>query len=173
MGSADVAVGGDSSRGWAAREGGGCGVRVRSTQRWLPLRARDAAAEAALADGRSKEERRGLCTGMSRIAALIPDDRTLWFYRGGRGWIRGINDLFEGIKPHRLLQRDLPLRAFDEAISELDTLGEESYKDSTLIMQLLRDNLTLWTSDITVLLRQEDGADEIKEATKKESGEAQ
>ncbi|CAN1241110.1 14-3-3-like protein A [Linum perenne] len=39
-----------------------------------------------------------------------------------------------------------------EAISELDTLGEESYKDSTLIMQLLRDNLTLWTSDITVNL---------------------
>jgi len=28
----------------------------------------------------------------------------------------------------------------------LDTLSEESYKDSTLIMQLLRDNLTLWTS---------------------------
>lgn len=41
-------------------------------------------------------------------------------------------------------------QAFDEAISELDTLGEESYKDSTLIMQLLRDNLTLWTSDTTV-----------------------
>ncbi|KAJ8785128.1 hypothetical protein J1605_007684 [Eschrichtius robustus] len=32
--------------------------------------------------------------------------------------------------------------AFDEAIAELDTLSEESYKDSTLIMQLLRDNLT-------------------------------
>jgi hypothetical protein len=30
-------------------------------------------------------------------------------------------------------------------------LGEESYKDSTLIMQLLRDNLTLWTSDMQVL----------------------
>ena len=39
------------------------------------------------------------------------------------------------------------LKAFDEAIAELDTLNEESYKDSTLIMQLLRDNLTLWTSD--------------------------
>eukprot|EP00588_Corethron_pennatum_P035365 CAMPEP_0194346620 /NCGR_PEP_ID=MMETSP0171-20130528/105528_1 /TAXON_ID=218684 /ORGANISM="Corethron pennatum, Strain L29A3" /LENGTH=248 /DNA_ID=CAMNT_0039113767 /DNA_START=594 /DNA_END=1340 /DNA_ORIENTATION=+ len=38
-------------------------------------------------------------------------------------------------------------QAFDDAIAELDTLSEESYKDSTLIMQLLRDNLTLWTSD--------------------------
>lgn len=37
--------------------------------------------------------------------------------------------------------------AFDDAIAELDTLNEDSYKDSTLIMQLLRDNLTLWTSD--------------------------
>jgi len=36
--------------------------------------------------------------------------------------------------------------AFDEAISKLDTLAENDYKDSTLIMQLLRDNLTLWTS---------------------------
>merc|ERR1712183_440303 len=40
-------------------------------------------------------------------------------------------------------------QAFDDAIAELDTLSEESYKDSPLIMQLLRDNLTLWTSDTT------------------------
>ncbi|GAA0158941.1 scaffold/adaptor protein [Lithospermum erythrorhizon] len=57
----------------------------------------------------------------------------------------------------------LAKQAFDEAIAELDTLGEESYKDSTLIMQLLRDNLTLWTSDM-----QDDGTDEIKEAPKAE-----
>ncbi|XP_067324650.1 14-3-3 protein beta/alpha-like [Anolis sagrei] len=35
--------------------------------------------------------------------------------------------------------------AFDEAIAELDTLNEESYKESTPIMQLLRDNFPLWT----------------------------
>lgn len=37
--------------------------------------------------------------------------------------------------------------AFDAAISKLDDLDDATYKDSTLIMQLLRDNLTLWTSD--------------------------
>lgn len=42
----------------------------------------------------------------------------------------------------------LAKQAFDDAIAELDSLSEESYKDSTLIMQLLRDNLTLWTSDL-------------------------
>jgi len=42
----------------------------------------------------------------------------------------------------------LAKQAFDDAIAELDQLSEESYKDSTLIMQLLRDNLTLWTSDM-------------------------
>jgi len=42
---------------------------------------------------------------------------------------------------------NLAENAFNDAIAELDTLSEESYKDSTLIMQLLRDNLTLWSSD--------------------------
>jgi len=37
--------------------------------------------------------------------------------------------------------------AFDDAIKKLDQLEEDDYKDSTLIMQLLRDNLTLWTSN--------------------------
>ncbi|XP_039022149.1 14-3-3-like protein, partial [Hibiscus syriacus] len=63
---------------------------------------------------------------------------------------------------------NLAKKAFDEAIAELDTLGEESYKDSNLIMQLLRDNLTLWTSDL-----QDDGTDEIKAAAKNEGDEKQ
>jgi len=43
----------------------------------------------------------------------------------------------------------LAKEAFDGAIEKLDTLNDASYKDSTLIMQLLRDNLTLWTSEKT------------------------
>ena len=38
---------------------------------------------------------------------------------------------------------ELAKAAFDDAIAELDNLKEDSYKDSTLIMQLLRDNLTV------------------------------
>ncbi|XP_051921564.1 14-3-3 protein beta/alpha-A-like [Hippocampus zosterae] len=42
---------------------------------------------------------------------------------------------------------ELAKLAFDDAIAQLDQLQEDAYKDSTLIMQLLRDNLTLWTSE--------------------------
>merc|ERR1719491_1403944 len=44
---------------------------------------------------------------------------------------------------------ELAKKSFDAAIEKLDTLNDASYKDSTLIMQLLRDNLTLWTSNET------------------------
>jgi len=40
-------------------------------------------------------------------------------------------------------------KAFDEAIADLEHLEDEQYKDSTTIMQLLRDNITLWTQDLT------------------------
>lgn len=43
-------------------------------------------------------------------------------------------------------------QAFDDAIAELDTLNEDSYKDSTLIMQLLRDNLTVSSMLLLVLI---------------------
>lgn len=42
---------------------------------------------------------------------------------------------------------DLAHKAFEEAISKLDELDENSYRDSTLILHLLRDNLTLWSND--------------------------
>lgn len=41
----------------------------------------------------------------------------------------------------------LAKEAFDAAIQKLDSLANDTYKDSTLIMQLIRDNLTIWTGD--------------------------
>ncbi|KAK9456256.1 BMH1 protein [Dipodascopsis uninucleata] len=58
----------------------------------------------------------------------------------------------------------LAKQAFDDAIAELDTLSEESYKDSTLIMQLLRDNLTLWTSDMAEAAPEKEAAPEAEAA---------
>eukprot|EP00058_Branchiostoma_floridae_P002723 XP_002588211.1 hypothetical protein BRAFLDRAFT_113826 [Branchiostoma floridae] len=43
--------------------------------------------------------------------------------------------------------RQLAKKAFDDAIEVLDELKEDSYKDSTLIMQLLRENATRWASE--------------------------
>merc|ERR1719242_881504 len=43
----------------------------------------------------------------------------------------------------------LAKEAFDAAIQKLDSLHDSNYKDSTLIMQLLRDNLTLWNNNNT------------------------
>eukprot|EP00421_Protoceratium_reticulatum_P009044 CAMPEP_0168374058 /NCGR_PEP_ID=MMETSP0228-20121227/9108_1 /TAXON_ID=133427 /ORGANISM="Protoceratium reticulatum, Strain CCCM 535 (=CCMP 1889)" /LENGTH=243 /DNA_ID=CAMNT_0008386999 /DNA_START=70 /DNA_END=801 /DNA_ORIENTATION=+ len=37
--------------------------------------------------------------------------------------------------------------AFEGAIAELDSVVVDSYQDTTSIMQLLRDNLTLWTAE--------------------------
>lgn len=53
---------------------------------------------------------------------------------------------------------------FDEAMADLHTLSEDSYKDSTLIMQLLRDShLTLWTANSAG--EEGGGASELKQQT--------
>lgn len=63
--------------------------------------------------------------------------------------------------------------AFDDAITEFDSVSEDSYKDSTLIMQLLRDNLTLWTSDLQSQEQQQQPVGEGAEAPKVEATEQQ
>jgi len=42
----------------------------------------------------------------------------------------------------------LAKQAFDDAIADIEKIEEDNYKDSTTIMQLIRDNLTLWTSEL-------------------------
>jgi len=55
---------------------------------------------------------------------------------------------FYEICEEKLQASELAKQAFDTAIDHLDTLEDDEYKDSTLIMQLLKDNLTLWNSDV-------------------------
>jgi len=38
--------------------------------------------------------------------------------------------------------------AFDGAIYDIENISDENYKDATTIMQLIRDNLTLWTAEL-------------------------
>ena len=42
---------------------------------------------------------------------------------------------------------NLARQAYDEAVPELESLTEEDYRESSLIVQLLRDNLNLWSED--------------------------
>lgn len=50
----------------------------------------------------------------------------------------------------------LAKQAFDNAIADLDGLEEDEYRDSATIMQLLRDNLTLWMSDLNDVQKEKD-----------------
>lgn len=43
---------------------------------------------------------------------------------------------------------NLAKTAFDDAITDIEHIEEDQYKDATTIMQLIRDNLTLWTSEL-------------------------
>lgn len=60
--------------------------------------------------------------------------------------------------------------AFDNAIAELDSLEEDEYRDSATIMQLLRDNLTLWTSDLADAAAK-DGDDQRQDWVRSEDGQ--
>jgi 14-3-3 protein epsilon len=41
---------------------------------------------------------------------------------------------------------EMAKKYFDAAIPLIDKLDGEAYKDTTLILQLLRDNISLWTA---------------------------
>lgn len=43
---------------------------------------------------------------------------------------------------------EIAKKAFDQAINDIEQIRDEVYKDSTTIMQLIRDNLTLWSTEL-------------------------
>ena len=52
--------------------------------------------------------------------------------------------LYYEIKDDTKKACEIATKAFSEALNDLEDLEEERYKDSTTIMQLIRDNLTVW-----------------------------
>ena len=48
-------------------------------------------------------------------------------------------------------------KAFNEGISNLDSIAEHQYKDATNILQLLKENITMWSAEIAE--EQGEGAD--------------
>ncbi|TNN47350.1 14-3-3 protein epsilon [Liparis tanakae] len=96
------------------------------------------------------------------ILAAVTGESKVFYYKMKGDYHRYLAEFATGNDRKEAAENSLVAlakEAFDNAIAELDTLSEESYKDSTLIMQLLRDNLTLWTSDV-----QGDGDEPNKEA---------
>ncbi|GJR85661.1 14-3-3-like protein [Tanacetum coccineum] len=62
-------------------------------------------------------------------------------------------------------------QAFEDAAAELDSLDKKSYQDSSLIMRLIGDNLTLWTPDPAEDEAAEDKAGEQNKTVDGVSGE--
>merc|ERR1712216_726653 len=61
--------------------------------------------------------------------------RYLAEFKGGEARKNAAEETLLAYKEAENIACDMAKKAVDEAIAELDTLGEESYKDSTLIMQ--------------------------------------
>ncbi|EAR91386.2 14-3-3 family epsilon domain protein (macronuclear) [Tetrahymena thermophila SB210] len=56
--------------------------------------------------------------------------------------------LYYEIKDDIVKACEIARKAFQEALNDLEDLEEERYKDSTTIMQLIRDNLTVWQNEL-------------------------
>lgn len=56
--------------------------------------------------------------------------------------------LYYEIKDDTVKACEIAKKAFQEALNDLEDLEEEKYKDSTTIMQLIRDNLTVWQNEL-------------------------
>jgi len=68
---------------------------------------------------------------------------------------------------------DFASKYFSDALPHIDTLTETSYKDSTLVLQLIRDNISLWIAHREDQCDDEDNVEEsVPENMKKEIPQA-
>lgn len=63
------------------------------------------------------------------------------------GWALNFSVFYYEImnSPQKAIQ--LAKKAFDQAATDIEEIDDESYKDCTFILQLIRDNLTLWNAE--------------------------
>jgi len=54
---------------------------------------------------------------------------------------------YEIMKQHEI-GYNLAKQAYDDAVSDMDQLEDEQFRESSLIIQLLQDNLNLWSEDL-------------------------
>lgn len=62
------------------------------------------------------------------------------------GLILNFSVFFYEILGDKMKALYLAREAFEEAIIKIDVLPDERYRDTTLILQLLRDNVAAWTA---------------------------
>ena len=55
---------------------------------------------------------------------------------------------------------DLAKKTFEEAINAIDDMKEDDYKDAAMILQLLKDNITLWNAEFEDEDDDKDGKDD-------------
>merc|ERR1712157_330206 len=82
---------------------------------------------------------------------LVPkcsqDESKVFYLKMKADYYRYIAEFTDGDKKTKAAESARVAYTEAQTVAELGNVAEDSYKDSTLIMQLLRDNLTLWTSD--------------------------
>ena len=104
-----------------------------------------------------------------QLAKLTVDDVTIVVKNAAEAYAKAMDIAKEELKPTNPVRLGLALNfsvfhyeiaknkqkacqlakeAFDQAVENLSSVGDDNYKDTSLVIQLLRDNLTLWTTEM-------------------------
>lgn len=96
-------------------------------------------------------ERRAVAVADSRAAYERADDlgrRALLAFDPVRlGLMLNYSVFLYQVCQQRKQGHDVAKRAFDDAVNEIDAIDAQMYDDATLILRLIRDNLTIWIQE--------------------------